>query len=215
MILLHRNNASLVSVSRNYIILNMLIRVAALVFLFIIRLRFPSHISIAEVIRRRYGINMVKKLRKLEKLDYKVRKNEADIKYLKLCHQNKMVPKFLNFKLPNNNLRFSKTYKQCQLQLLQQEIRNKTAIIIRQRKELESLRINIKSLVSFIDYTHICCFFLLRNDRKLLKVSEVHAKKLKDLGIAKSTTHHDPDKVIFNYSSYKPSKEEKNLLAKG
>ena len=45
----------------------MFMRVSALVFLFLIRLRFPHSKSVAEVIRKRYGQNTVKKLRKLEK----------------------------------------------------------------------------------------------------------------------------------------------------
>ena len=48
--------------------LTMFMRVAALVFLFLIRLRFPHSKSVAEVIRKRYGQNTVKKLRKLEKI---------------------------------------------------------------------------------------------------------------------------------------------------
>ena len=47
----------------------MFIRVATFVFLFLIWLPFPHSESVAEVIRKRYGQDTVKKLRKLEKLD--------------------------------------------------------------------------------------------------------------------------------------------------
>ena len=40
------------------------VRVVALVFIFIIRLRFPSGLSIVEVLRNRYGADLVKSVRK-------------------------------------------------------------------------------------------------------------------------------------------------------
>ena len=55
----------------------MIVRVLSLVFLFIVRLRFPSEKSVAEVIRKRYNDNIVKQIRKFEKLDYKIRKNQV------------------------------------------------------------------------------------------------------------------------------------------
>ena len=82
----------------------MFMRVAALVFLFLIRLRFPHSKSVAEVIRKRYGQNTVKKLRKLEKLDYRLRKAQIDLEFLVNCSNNSVVPKFLNFRVANKPL---------------------------------------------------------------------------------------------------------------
>ena len=66
-------------------------------------------------------------------------------------------------------------------------------------------------------FAHVSCFFffLVGNDSKLGKVRNVHNKKLHYLGLENRCECHDPDKVIFNYSSYKPSDLEKILLAKG
>ena len=47
----------------------MIIRVLSLVFLFIVRLRFPSDKSIANVIRSRYNDEIVKQIRRFEKLE--------------------------------------------------------------------------------------------------------------------------------------------------
>ena len=49
------------------------VRVIVLVFISIARLRFPSGLSIVEVLRNRYGTDLVKNVRKLEKIDYKYR----------------------------------------------------------------------------------------------------------------------------------------------
>ena len=48
--------------------------VIALVFIFIARLRFPSGLSIVEVLRNRYGTNLVKNVRKFDKIDCKYHK---------------------------------------------------------------------------------------------------------------------------------------------
>ena len=53
------------------------------------------------------------------------------------------------------------------------------------------------------------------NDSKLIKVRDVHNKKLHNLELENRYECHDRDKVIFNYSSYKLSDLEKRLLAKG
>ena len=67
----------------------------------------------AEIIRKRYGSDTVKQLWKFEKLDYKVRKNQGNLDFLKLCQKNSLTPKFLNFKLVNRSLCYSNSSKQC------------------------------------------------------------------------------------------------------
>ena len=168
--------------------------------MFLIRLRFPSRKSIAEIIRKRYGSDTVKQLRKFEKLDYKVRKNQGDLEFLKLCQENGLTPKFLNFKLANRNLRYSNSYKQCQSLLLKEEIKNKVSILARQKKEFDKVKSAIQSKVSIFDFAHVSCLFLVGNDSKLSKVRDVHNKKLHNLGLENRCECHDPDKLIFNYS---------------
>ena len=74
---------------------------------------FPKNDNTILIICKCYGSDTVKQLRKLEKLDYKVCKNQGDLEFLKLCQENGLTPKFLNFKLANKNLRYSNSYKQC------------------------------------------------------------------------------------------------------
>ena len=86
---------------------------------------------------------------------------------------------------------------------------------IKTKKELETVRNSIKKTVSLFDFAHLPCLFLVGNDSKLVKIKQVHYKKLHALGKDGSIGTHDPDKVIFNYSSYKLSNIEKNVLARG
>ena len=124
------------------------------------RLRFPSEKSVAEVIRKRYIDNIVKQNRKFEKLDYKIRKNEADLEFLTSCQHNQLTPKFLIFKVASSNLRYSKTYRQCQRQLLKQEIKDKTNIICKQKKEFNSLKMYIKVKYQSLIFHIYRVFFL-------------------------------------------------------
>ena len=193
----------------------MIVKVLTLVFLFLIRLRFPSRKSIAEIIRKRYGSDTVKQLRKFEKLDHKVGKNQGDLEFLKLCQENGLTPKFLNFKFANRNLRYSNSCKRCQSLLLKEEIKNKVFVLARQKKEFDKVKPAIQSKLSVSILFMFRCLFLVGNDSKLSKVRDVHNKKLHNLGLESRYECHDPDKVIFNHSSYKLSDLEKRLLPKG
>ena len=76
-------------------------------------------------------------------------------------------------------------------------------------KDFIVLKRKLKETLGIIDYTNICCLLLNKNDRKHKHQQDVHSKKLFDLGFENSQTSHDPDKVIFNYSSHVYSKVKK------
>ena len=99
--------------------------------------------------------------------------------------------------------------------LLKGEIKHKVSILARQKKEFDKVKSAIQSNVSLFDFAHVSCLFLVGNDSKLSKVRDVHNKKLHNLGLENRYQCHDPDKVTFNYSSYKLSDLEKRLLAEG
>ena len=79
--------------------------VAVIVFLSLARVRFPKSKSIAEVTQARYNENTVKRIRKLEKPDYRLRKAELDIKFSCKCNDNNVFAKVLNFRVANNYLK--------------------------------------------------------------------------------------------------------------
>ena len=69
----------------------------AVVFLFLTRVRFSKSKSVDEVIRFRYSENTVKRIRKLEKLDYHLRKAELDLQFLCKCDDSNVIPNFTKF----------------------------------------------------------------------------------------------------------------------
>ena len=91
----------------------MFLKVLALVFMFLIRLRFPKNLSLIQVIHKRYGNTVVKLVRRFEKLDFKHRKAALYLQFLKTCQQFKVTPKFLQFRVANDSLKQSQTYQTC------------------------------------------------------------------------------------------------------
>ena len=76
----------------------------AYVLLFAIKCRFPANKSVAEIIRRRYDGNVLTKIRRLEKLEFKLRKCDLDVEYFQICLDNNLIPKFVRFKMTNSAL---------------------------------------------------------------------------------------------------------------
>ena len=70
----------------------------------------------------------------------------------------------------------------------------------------------------YIDCVHVCNTFLVSKNENISKVKETQDKKLcnllRNMG-NNSYTCQDPDKVIFNFSSYNLSYHEKIVLSKG
>ena len=191
-------------------------KVFAYILLFVIKCRFPSSKSVADIIRNRYDENTLQKIRKLEKLDFKIRKCKLDMEYLQICIDNKLRPKFLNFKVANHSLRSSKAYLECQVKLLKQELSNKKSQQRIQVKEQTRLKDELVRIITLVDFTHLISLFAKSNDAMLSKCQQRHKKKLYNLGyFEKDKDINDPDQVIHNHSSYTLSDVEKSLLAKG
>ena len=137
----------------------MFMRKEVIVFLFLARVWFPKSKSIAEVIRARYNENTVKRIRKFEKLDYGLRKAELDLELLCKCNDN-VIPKFLNFRIANNHLKFFTTYKQCQSNLLREEICQKKCTVQTLQKEFTPLKSSLQNELNLIDFAHLVLYFL-------------------------------------------------------
>ena len=68
---------------------------------------------------------MLAKIRKYEKLHYKVEKSKLDITFLEVCLEHDVMPTFVQFRTANKTLKKSESYSSCQRILLTQERDNK------------------------------------------------------------------------------------------
>ena len=192
-----------------------MLKVIPLALLFLVRLRFPVDKSIACVLRSRYGNTVVKDIRQFEKIDFALRRCKLDLLFLETCLENQIIPKFLNFRVSNLHLKTSRAYHACQPKLLREEISFKRSRIKTLENDFNTRKRKLRGMLGIIDYTHVCCLFLNKNDKKLKNQQDIHSKKLFNLGIESSKMSHDPQKVIFNYSSHVLTESEKSLLCKG
>ena len=149
---------------------------------------------------------MVKYVRKLEKLDFKHKKAQLDLVFLRTCKKNNVIPKFLRFKLANRQLSSSRAYNICQKRLLNEEISNKHKLVRTLAFNLTSLEKNLKCVLNIIDFVHITTVFLTSNNKNILKVRKVQGKKISKLRsdnfYCESVTSHDAEKVLFNFSNH-------------
>ena len=181
----------------------------------IARFRFPRNESIPTILRRRYGDEVIKSVRKFEKTDRKLRKAELDLTFLQKCVELSLTPKFLNFKVTNDNLRNSNTYIHCQKELLNEEIVQKNKSIEELRNLLRNIKSELQEKLNVIDYAHVLSCFLQSNDRFISTHRDVQDKKLNKLIEKTHRCHNDPSKVIHNFSSYELNDIEKSLLVRG
>ena len=142
----------------------MFLRVAVFFFLFLARIRFPKNESISSIVRKRYSGEVLKAIRKFEKVGCKLRKAKLDISFLVKCQNENIIPNFLKFHLANENLQNSVTYKKCQRSLLQTEINNKRSHLRTLQNEFIRLRNELQFKLNCIDFTHISAIFLGSND---------------------------------------------------
>ena len=81
---------------------------------------------------------MVKEVKTLEKIDFKIKKAILNLDFLISCRKKSVFLKFLQFKVSDKQLRASKAYISCQKRLLNQEVNNKQkAVKILQEKVVE------------------------------------------------------------------------------
>ena len=97
------------------------------------------------------------------------------------------------------------------MKLLREELSVKNSKVRTFQKDFIVLKRKLRETLGITDYTHLCCLFLNKNDRKLKHLQDIHSKRLFDLGFKNI---NDPDKVIFNYLSHILTESEKSLLCK-
>ena len=127
----------------------MFLKALTLVFMFLIRLRFPKNLSLIQVIHKRYGNTVVKQVRRFEKLDFKHRKAALDLQFLKTCQEFKVTPKFLQFRVANDSLKQSQTYQTCKKRLLLEEIRIKKKNLKTLVREFSTVKEELLRSISF------------------------------------------------------------------
>ena len=188
--------------------------VYALVLLFIINLRFPRNETISSILTRRYGRPVLVLFREVERHDFKKRKLQCDLQFLKRCQEQDLIPNFLKFKLANSNLQRSRSYRKCQRFFLSSEIKNKEKEFKAANKKYSELYTQLQSKVSWLDINHLSNIIERQNVKSISRVEFIQSSKLTKLGY-NFHANLPLDAVIFNYSNRVLSDLEKSALSRG
>ena len=189
--------------------------IVVLILRFITKLCFPESSSILSIITRRYGSDALLKFRAFEKNDHKIKKTQLDMNFLSSCKFYGVIPKFLNFKLANSRLHSSLMYTKCRRRLLSVGLANKNKHLKKlQEKHLAFLQ-ELRSTFSWFDCNHLISFANSSNHKSLRRVEFTQNRKLENLKREYLASGINPEKVIFNYSSYSPDEFEKKVLSRG
>ena len=143
---------------------SMIVGIIGLVFLFIIRIRFPRGKSTADIIRNRYSEAFVKKIRRFEKCNFKLQKYHLDLRFLLDCKKNAVIPKFLRLILANRHLNNSHVCRKCQFRLLEKEMKSKRKKIKTLENDTQRVKEELQGTFSVLDFSYICTLFLVAND---------------------------------------------------
>ena len=191
-----------------------MLRIFALVFLFLIRLRFPPKKGFVNVMTQRYGSSSLALYRNLEKLDLRLKKANLDVNFLQTCKRHGVIPKFLFFKTYNHNISSTAMYKSFQFRLLNHEIKQKLKLARTTKSKLDIAYTDFKGKVNSFDFSILYSRLCQTNDTKSLNTEKTHKKKLQSLGISPDFKI-DPEKVVINLSKRKLSPDESSILAHG
>ena len=189
-------------------------RIIKYVFTFLIKLRFPPSKGFVDVLQQRYGPRTLSLYRNLEKLDFKVKKLNLDLKFLQTCKRHGVLPRFLFFKTYNHNVTFTPFYKSFQFKLLQYEIQQKLRKIRTNNTKLELAYNDFKSSVSLFDFTILYNRLCQSNISKCSNKEKTHGRKLSALGISPEFKV-DASKVVVNLSKRNLTEDETTILAHG
>ena len=113
---------------------------------------------------------------------------------------------------------YSHTYNICRKGLLNEEISNKHKTVGTLAFNPTSLKSELKCVLNIIEFVYITTVFLTSNDKNIIKVRKIQGKKISKLcsdnSYYESVTSHDPEKVLFNFSSHSLTEHEKSLLSR-
>lgn len=189
--------------------------IISLILVFIIKLRFPPHKSIREIILGRYSNEVLQIFRQCERTDIKLRKCKCDIEFIDTCITNKLVPKFIQFKLYSRRLQSEHLYRKFQKNLLFHELKNRKEDYDRLVNDRAHIYNRLKVMMSTIDFNHICNYIESNNNKKEQDVENRQCRKLFNLGFNAKPEILKPEDVIYNYSHRILTDKEKQALSFG
>ena len=147
---------------------NMTVGIIGLVFLFTIRIKFPTRKLVEDIIRNRYEEAYIVKISKIEKCDFKLVKCHFHLRFSLKYKKNNAIRKFLRFKLASRQSKNSHVYKTCKIRLLEEEFKSKRKRIKTLEKHTQRVKEELQRTFFVLDVSYSSSLFLVRNDKSIV-----------------------------------------------
>ena len=120
----------------------------------------------------------------------------------------------MNFRIANNYLKFSTTYKKSQSNLLRYKIRQKKSSVQILQKEFISLKASWRNELNVIDFVHVSTLIFGIIDKILKAKSLFQQNKFSFYKLVQENKmENKPEKNIFNFSKCELSDAQKKLFS--
>ncbi|CAF3315901.1 unnamed protein product [Rotaria sp. Silwood2] len=164
----------------------------------------------------KYGRDILREVRNLEKTIIKLNKTKCDYEFLQTCLIYNLASKFIRFKLWKTKYQKHHVYHQRQRKHLQMEYDQKSKQCMKLRSEYMTLLELIKQKINPIELQLLNKHLDQLKEKEKLKIKNIHKRKIEKLskGDIKLDTI-DPKKVVYNISSRILTDDEESILSKG
>ena len=188
-----------------------------LVILFAIKLHAQT--DIFKHIKRKHGQSVLYVARKLENVKTKIIKLQGDIKFIKTCKRENIIPTFANVKLAIKTGN-TKLKKKIDRLILEKELENKHFEKQKLKKDFREINISLKSSLNIILYNAVFHQINIAIKSKVKSISRRHQKKLikfrnRQTKTEKISKNNYMEHTVYNLSSYQLSEEEYKALLYG
>jgi hypothetical protein len=185
-------------------------------FVFLLRLRMAlPNTNLGGYLNYHYGRVVLRTYDCTKKAHEHYQSVLVDLRFLKCCRSNDIIPKFLWFKTANQGLSMSAAYKECQRRLLNVEIDAKYRELNISRKSYSYFLNELKQSIPDNVFNHILEYIINRS-RALLFEKEVDLEqKIYSLEFYQKKVYPVDRSVVNNLSSRVLTNEEIDCLAHG
>ena len=145
-------------------------------FLFLLKLQSFNLPSLFHYISEKRHIH-ISLLREFEKLCIKQVKLQARIKFLSLCLNFEVFPKFLSFRIPSNGVFNKSSISAFQLNVLSKEIKKCRAQSKFLSSQFSSLKYELQNKCSFLQFFHLNNLLQKSSLKVKSQIENIHNKK--------------------------------------
>ena len=188
-----------------------------LVILFVIRVYAQT--DIFKRIKKKHGQSALKVVRKLVSVKTKFIKLQEDIKFIKTCKREYLIPSFPNVKLAIKTGN-TKLKKKIACSILETELQKKHFEKRKLKKDFREINISLKSSLNVLLRNAVIHQVKIAIKSKVKSISRRHQKKLikfrnQQTVPEKNSENNYMKHTVHNFSSYQLSEEEYKALSYG